>query len=327
MSDPSPSIEGPLLRNQHPPPRWRLFDAHNHLHDERFGGCQEDLVRSCRASGIRRMIVNGSSEADWRQVAELARRFPDLVQPAFGLHPWYVHERSPRWESTLGQLLDEHPGASLGEIGLDRWILDCPPAARAAIDPALAELQAAPLSEQLEVFRRQLEIANRHDRPASVHCLQAWGPLHECLRAGPRPVVGFLLHSYGGPAELVLPLARLGAYFGFPGYYLHARKARQREAFRQVPADRLLAETDAPDQRLPAPGQIRGNGSPTPVPEVHQLLSPDGRPLNHPANLVAVYHGLAALRQWDLATLTPQLEANFHSLFGPDPSAFPGPDA
>ena len=59
------------------------------------------------------------------------------------------------------------------------------------------------------------------------------------------------MHSYGGPKEMVTPFADLGAYFSLPGYYAHERKARQREAFQHVPAERLLIETDAPDQRLP----------------------------------------------------------------------------
>ena len=97
----------------------------------------------------------------------------------------------------------------------------------------------------------QLRLAAERNLPLSIHCLQAWGPLLDILRAEPRPACGFLLHSYGGAAELVAPLAELGAYFSLPGYFALERKTRQREAFRQVPADRLLIETDAPDQSLP----------------------------------------------------------------------------
>lgn len=74
---------------------------------------------------------------------------------------------------------------------------------------------------------------------------------------------------------MVNPLADLGAYFSLPGYYAHARKERQRETFRHIPAERLLIETDAPDQGLPAERQQ------------FPLQSQD-QPLNHPANLGAV---------------------------------------
>src|ERR1019366_5990338 len=126
-----------------------------------------------------------------------------------------------------------------------------------------------------------LQIAAARNLPVSIHCLQAWGRLHELLRDHPRPARGFVLHSFGGPAEMIPAFAKLGAYFSFPGYFLHERKPRQRETFRQVPPDRLLIETDAPDQPLPDEKVL------------HPLVAADGRPLNHPANLVAVYAGLA----------------------------------
>lgn len=262
-------------------------DAHNHLQDERFAGRQAELVAGCRAAGVTRMVVNGSCEEDWQQVAALAREFPGLVVPSFGYHPWYLGERTPRWRETLAELLDRTPGAVVGEIGLDRW------------KPGLS------YDGQEEVFVAQLRLAAERNLAASLHCLQAWGRLYDLLRENPRPARGFLLHSYGGPAEMVAPLAKLGAHFSFPGYFMHERKARQREAFKQVPADRLLIETDAPDQLLPDTATA------------HPLTNPGtGKPLNHPANLPAVYRFMAELRGVPLAELTAQVEANFRRLFG-----------
>ncbi|MBL9127799.1 MAG: TatD family hydrolase, partial [Verrucomicrobiales bacterium] len=153
----------------------RFYDAHNHLQDRRFGGDAEVLVRACRESGIVRMVVDGSAESDWDDVAALARCFPGFVVPAFGLHPWYVHERTSGWRDRLNRLLDTVPGAVVGEIGLDRWILECPPAARAGVAPELADLRAASLAEQIDVFVVQMGVAAERNLPPSVHCLQAWG--------------------------------------------------------------------------------------------------------------------------------------------------------
>lgn len=263
-----------------------LFDAHNHLQDERLGGRQADLVAACREAGIVRMVVNGAGESDWPQVAELARQHPDLVIPSFGYHPWYLGERTPRWLPTLEGWLDTTPRAVVGEAGLDRW------------KPDLS------YADQEEVFSAQLRLAAARHLPVTIHCLRAWGRLHDVLRAGPRPACGFLLHSYGGPPEMVASLAALGAYFSFPGYFLHERKARQREAFRVVPPDRLLVETDAPDQTLPATANPR------------PLAASDGRPLNHPANLDAVHAGLAAFLGEPVESLAARVAVNFRRLFG-----------
>lgn len=263
-----------------------LYDAHNHLQDDRFAGRQPELVAACRAVGVVRMVVNGSCETDWPAVTALAREHPDLVLPSFGVHPWYTHEVSATWRRKLLRQL-EAPTAALGEIGLDRWKPDLP------------------YADQEEVFLWQLHLAAERHLPVSIHCLRAWGRLYDLLRSGPRPDCGFLLHSYGGPREMVKPLADLGAYFSLPGYFAHERKTRQREVFLQVPPERLLLETDAPDQGLP---DDRNQ---------HPLTDPaSGQAINHPANLRAVYRFAAELMGESLAALASRIEANFRRLFG-----------
>ena len=262
----------------------KFYDAHNHLQDDRFGGRQNELLAECAQAGIVRMVVNGVCESDWSQVAALARE-NIIVLPSFGYHPWYLHERTPGWLANLEKFLDSAPSA-VGEIGLDRW------------KPGLS------YEGQEEVFLAQLQIAVERNRPVNIHCLQAWGRLHELLRDHPRPSCGFVLHSVGGPAEMIPAFAKLGAYFSFPGFFLNERKLKQRDTFKLVPPDRLLVETDAPDQHLPDDK----NRFP--------LIGTDGKPLNHPANLVAVYSGLAEFFGEKTELLVTRVEENFQRVFG-----------
>ena len=113
-----------------------------------------------------------------------------------------------------------------------------------------------------------------------------------------------MLHSFGGPVEMIPVFAKLGAYFSFPGYFLQQRKLKQREAFKAVPADRLLIETDAPDQLLPEDKNR------------YPLVGMDGKPLNHPANLPAVYAGLAEFLGEKLDSLAARVAENFQRAFG-----------
>lgn len=261
----------------------RFYDAHNHLQDERFTN-REALVEAAAQAGVARMVVNGSCEEDWPLVRELAQKFPQVL-PSFGYHPWYLRERSANWKEKLLEFLDSVPSA-VGEVGLDRWKPDLP------------------YDGQEDAFTWQLQLAAERNVAASIHCLQAWGRLHGILRDNPRQARGFLLHSYGGPKEMVEPLAKLGAYFSFPGYFMHERKAKQREAFRSVPLERLLIETDAPDQLLPD----SANRFP--------LNDGAGKSLNHPANITAVYEFMSKERGMSLDTFAAQIEENFLRLFG-----------
>jgi TatD DNase family protein len=276
----------------------RIYDAHNHLHDPRFGGRQAELLRACAAEGLVRMVVNGSCEEDWPAVLALARTFPQVL-PSFGFHPWYLHQRTAQWAEVLVRFLETIPSA-VGEIGLDRW------------KPGLA------YASQEEVFQVQLRIAAERNLPLSIHCLRAWGRLFDLLRANPRPRCGFLLHSYGGPKEMVAEFVRLGAYFGFPGYFLQEHKARQRDTFKQIPHDRLLLETDAPDQPLgppheAAPPPVRGS---EPAHRYPLTDSASDQPINHPANLAAIYRGLGTVLDLPPESLATTVEQNFHRLFG-----------
>lgn len=272
------------------------------------------MFANLKAAGVAGAVVNGTSESDWVEVTALARAEPTVI-PSYGLHPWDVGNRSPDWQRQLTAALaagdaalatrplDAPAGrlAKVGEIGLDRWILD-----RAKPDdPRLVGLRRAPLEEQREVFAWQLALAASTNRAATIHCLDAFGALLEILQTTPRPARGFLLHAYGGPAELVPRFAELGAYFSFNGAFLDARHAAKQAVYRAIPADRLLVETDAPAMPLP-PAAERFSLPP----------GPGGTRLNHPANLAAAYAGLAVLRGQEPGELAACIATNFHRLFG-----------
>jgi len=158
---------------------------------------------------------------------------------------------------------------------------------------------------QEEAFLWQLRVAAERNLPVSVHCLRAWGRLLELLQAGSRPECGFLIHSYGGPQEMIAPLAKLGAYFSISGYFAQERKVKQQEVFRHVPPDRLLIETDAPDMLPPASYidfPIDGTDS--------------EKPINNPANIGAVYRFVTKLLQEPEELVRERTEENFKRLFG-----------
>ncbi|MFZ9682453.1 MAG: TatD family hydrolase [Cephaloticoccus sp.] len=276
-----------------------FYDAHNHLHDEWLLPHLDRIAIDLTKAGIAGAVVNGTTPDDWPQVSALATRFPWVI-PSYGVHPWDCGNRPADWLGRLEARLATEPRAHVGEIGLDRWMLD-----RARPDdPRLAGLRRAPLDEQIEVFTTQLALAAADNRAASIHCIDAWGVLFDTLRASPRPDRGFLLHAYAGPAEMIKPFAELGAYFSFNGSYLDSKRENQREVFRDVPADRLLVETDAPAMPLRSAWRL------------YDLPArSDTTTVNHPANLAAVYAGLAQFLGQRSDQLATQVEGNFHRLF------------
>lgn len=234
--------------------RWN--DAHNHFADPRLAEIP-DLWQAARAAGVERMIVNATCEADWPAVEKLAAAHPDHVIPAFGIHPWQAHLVQHGWEKRLARLLEKYPGATLGEIGLDGWVA------------------APPLEVQMPVFETQLRLARTFKRSVTIHCLKAWQPLFASFEQE-KPPAAFLMHSFGGSLEIARRLLPIGAFFSFSGYFLHERKSKVLEVFRNLPRERILLETDAPDMLPPA-----------------EIIGHSRKTLNHPANLPAIGNAFA----------------------------------
>jgi TatD DNase family protein len=278
----------------------KLYDAHNHLQDEWLLPHMDRIATDLVQAGIAGAVVNGTTPDDWAAVSALASRFPWVV-PSYGVHPWDCGNRPSDWQGRLESRLATEPRARVGEIGLDRWILD----SAKPDDPRLAGLRRAPLAEQKEVFVWQLELAATHNLAASVHCIDAWGALLETLRNSRRPERGFLLHAYAGPVEMIKAFADLGAYFSFNGAFLDSKREAQRNTFKSIPAERLLVETDAPAMPLRSAWRL-----------YNLPAQPDTTTVNHPANIAAVYAGLAAFLGLRVDQLASRAEENFTRLFG-----------
>ena len=253
-----------------------LYDSHNHL--QRFADPAR-IIAEMRAAGVVGCVVNGTAEDDWNAVAELAETFPDFVQPAFGLHPWKAHLRSDQWFRVLESFLDRFPNASIGECGLDGWVT------------------GPSLEIQREVFLPQLALARERRLPVTIHALKAWEPLFAAFEHEKAPEK-FLLHSFGGSVELAKRLTGLGAWFSFSGYFLQPRKAKVVEAFKAVPRNRLLVETDAPDMMPPE--------------EFITHASTEG---NHPANLVRIAEALAERLELPAQELAAIITENHREFF------------
>lgn len=208
----------------------KLFDAHCHLQDPRILNLAPRLIQESLDSGVVHFAVNGVTENDWHVVKKMAIDHPSVV-PCFGVHPWFIAERTPGWLDTLREHFVSTPSAAVGEIGLDKGSM----------------AKHIDFADQVDVFRQQLELAKELKRPASVHCVRAFGELLNIMKSvGPFPD-GVILHSYMGSAEMVSELAMLGAYFSFSGFLMDMKSQKAKKMLKSVPQDRILLETDAPD--------------------------------------------------------------------------------
>ena len=258
-------------------------DAHCHLQDARLAPWLDENRGSLDASEIRRRVVNGTQPSNWERVLFLGNEFESVI-PSIGLHPWYVNTVGDDWKAAFLKHIDTGKCA-VGEIGLDRWI------------------ENYDTEAQKDAFLFQFRRAREAELPVSIHCLRAWGLLLELLEKEGPYEPGFLLHSYGGPREMIESFVALGARFSFSGYFAGKGKRKKRDTFLAVPWDRMLIETDAPDMLGPEP--LRAEST----------YESEGEAINSPNNLIKIYDFVAKMRGVTVEELAAIVDANFRALF------------
>jgi TatD DNase family protein len=215
-----------------------MIDSHCHLDVARFDGDRSEALVRAWAAGVEGLVIPAIGPAAWEGLLVWPKT-DARIQVALGIHPQLLPELPEADDvhhlERLDELLGHGVACAVGECGLDG-----PSAAR------------APLERQLRLLDAQLRLAHRHQLPLLLHCQRAHPALQAWLERVTLPEAGAVLHSYSGGPERVAGYAAHGCWFSFAGPVTWPEARRPVEALRAVPLDRLLAETDAPDQ-TPAP--------------------------------------------------------------------------
>lgn len=186
------------------------------------------------------------------------------------------------------------------------------------------------------MFKKQLELAKELKKPASIHCVRAFGELLDVMKGvGPFPH-GVILHSFLGSPEMVSELAKLGSYFSFSGFLMSMKPQKAKKLLKAVPSDRILLETDAPDAlpRSNLSSLFLVEGDPSLPPELRALgENPHSREtgamsdemkdeskfpkemINHPANIHNVLSYVASMLEISIEELAELSFSNAMRLF------------
>jgi TatD DNase family protein len=245
-----------------------VIDTHAHLTS--LDDADEAIARAAEA-GVTRILTVGTSVEDGRRALDLAERH-EGVFAILGIHP---HEAGTATDDDLAVLRDlhAHPKAvAVGETGLD-WFRD-----------------HAPRDGQRRLFTAELELAAELGKPVVIHTRAADDDTLADLSGFDGTVV---LHCFSSPRLLPTALER-GWYVSFAGNATFPKAVELRLAATEVPAERILAETDSP---YLAPQPVRGKR-------------------NEPANVVHTVAALAQSRREQPEELAAQIEWNAAACFG-----------
>ena len=252
-----------------------LVDSHCHL-DYYVEAEIEQVIARAREAGVGRMVTIGVRMSQAAKVKELTERFPD-VWGTIGIHPHNAGEGPlPTPDEIAAEA--EHPRIiGIGESGLDYFY------------------DKAPRDAQAENFRRHIRAARLAGLPLAIHARQADEDILAILKEE-REQGGwfdFLLHCFSSGRELAEKSVEMGGYVSFSGILTFPKSQDIRDVARDLPADRLLVETDSP---YLAPVPFRGKRC-------------------EPGMVAHTAKVLAEVRGMEMAELEDLTTANFTRLF------------
>lgn len=253
-----------------------LVDSHCHLDRldlAAHGGSLDAALDAARARGVGQFLCIGVSADNAAAVKALADRYDD-VHCSVGVHPLDLAPGQPPALDWLLQELDHPRVVAIGETGLDYHY-----------EPEAAELQQ-------QAFQLHLEAARITGKPVIVHTREARADTLALLREAALPQAG-VLHCFTEDWDMARAALDIGFYISLSGIVTFRNAEALREVARQVPADRLLVETDSP---YLAPVPHRGKA-------------------NLPQYVREVAEFLAELRGVSYDALAEQTTANFYRLF------------
>jgi TatD DNase family protein len=190
-------------------------------------------------------------------VLELVNQYPwefDATIPKYsiGIHPWYIDE--DRLESDL-KIIDEKlqlkECLALGECGLDKRI-------------------EVPMQLQIEVFEKQIALAEKHQKPLVLHLVAAFQELIE-IKNRLKISVPIIIHGFSKNEQVANELIKNGFYLSFGKYLL--RNPELESVFKSVPNDKFFLETDTIDESLEEVYQLAAKYKNVKIEDIFEIVN------------------------------------------------------
>lgn len=201
----------------------KLVDTHCHLDNEKFDEDRLEVIERIKEN-LEFCVNIGYDLASSKKSLELAKEY-DFIYAVIGVHPIDIAEYSEEVEKEL-EILGKNPKVvAIGEIGLDyHWMTE-------------------PKEVQQGRFKRQLELAERLNKPVVIHTRDAMEDTVNILKEYPN-ITG-VIHCYPGSLETAKQLVDR-FYLGIGGTLTFKNSKKAVEVVKDIPLDRIVIETDCP---------------------------------------------------------------------------------
>ncbi len=250
------------------------IDTHCHLHDEKLSDT-DSVVNGYLENGVSMVINMACCALTANKGKALAEKYPSIYFGT-GCHPCDVNGFDEKEFDAIKQLTSHEKCVAVGEIGLDYYH------------------EGYDKNRQIDVFIKQIELAEQVKLPISIHSRDATGDMVSLLKENRSKLTyGGVMHCFSGSVETAKELLNLGLYISFAGPLTFKNANAILDVAKYVPNDMCLTETDSP---YLSPHPLRGK-------------------LNTPKNIPLIVKKLAELKGESEEVLANQIMQNGKRLF------------
>jgi len=208
---------------------FELIDIGINLTHDSYDADREQVLRRALDAGVAQFVVTGASLQGSQAALALSRAAPRIMRATAGCHPHHAVDLSDEAFEALSVLARDPLVVAVGETGLDYH-----------------RNFSAPREQRL-AFERQIELAIQLRKPLFLHERDAHQDFIAILRSHQKELPPAVLHCFTGNAEALEACIDFGLYIGITGWICDERRGLHlRELVRQIPAGRLMIETDGP---------------------------------------------------------------------------------
>jgi TatD DNase family protein len=204
-----------------------LTDTHTHLDAAAFDEDREETIGRALAAGVTRIVNIGFNRETIPTTMKLVEQY-EFIYGAVGWHPQDAKDMLPEDLAWIEQLCSHDKIVAIGEIGLDYY------------------WDTSPKETQHRVFREQIQLARKINKPIIIHNREAHQDILQILKEEKAAEVGGIMHCFSGSWETAKMCLDMNFYISFGGPVTYKNAKQPKEVLTQVPLDRLLLETDAP---------------------------------------------------------------------------------
>ena len=206
-----------------------LIDIGANLTHDSFDRDRDAVLQRARDAGVSRMIVTGASREHSPKALALAQAHPGVLFATAGVHPHHAVEYTEECDSEMRALHAHAEVVAVGETGLDYF------------------RDFSPRPAQRRAFERQLQIGADTGKPLFLHQRDAHADFMAIMKQFDGRLGPAVVHCFTGTRAELFDYLDRDWHVGITGWLCDERRgAHLRELVRNIPAQRLMVETDAP---------------------------------------------------------------------------------